>query len=495
MLKRVVWAVLLIALAARAWTIVYGTNVDEGVYWVEGRQIYQGFVIYRDTQFNKTPLVALVAALFFPFGQAPIYPMRAAMLGVSVLSLFVFYRLAKSLFNEKAALAGLILLALEPFSCIWAKYLHTSTWAPWFEIAIFYFLIEGLNGDRRRIYTSGLILGLYALSKQTAIFVIPPAVIGWLLLSPERSIKRFVRDGAIWAAGALTVMTPFFLFLIGTGSVSAWWFDIYTAHLIMAKAKYHDFAFRWHEWKSIIELSPLLWILPLGSLALLKGRNWKAAAFAWVWGLTVFTGNLVTTSHVWRHYFLVVMPPMALLAGAFCGKAYEWLESRQFATSKTLAWGTGGLLFILAMAGWPKNDWSYPGLTLAEERILAKHVEHYCPEPYLLNLTNPALYVWTGKQIPPAIQHGREVRIPFFMTIAGRGYMNREEMEQTVAQWRETPIGCVAVYDKFLRQIIDDPVMTPLKQWLDEDFEAPLRVGVGDSYYGWFFVFEKKRNG
>ncbi len=485
--------ILLGALLARAWTIHYGTNVDEGVYWVEARELYNGSVIYRDTQFNKTPLVALVGAVFFPFGDAPIYPMRIAMLLCSVGALFIFFRLAQQLFGDAAAWASLVLLSFEPFSCIWAKYLHTSTWAPWFEICIYYFLWMGLkNKSSKFLYISGLFLGLYALSKQTAIYVIPPALAAWLLFSSELTLKRLFKDGGIWTAGVLTIMGPFFLLVAALGALSQMWFDIFTAHTIMAQAKFHDFIFRWYEWKSIINLSPVLWIAPLGLLVLLRSNKRKQFAFVLVWFAFDFLGNLVLTSHVWRHYFLVVMPPVALLAGF----VFSWVWSKATTISPTLkpfAIGAITVLIFASMIGWPKNDWGYPGLTLEQEGLLARHVQRYCPEPMLLNLTNPALYVWSGKEIPPAYQGERQVKIPFFMTIAGRGYLDFDDMERTVEHWKTQPIGAIVVYDKFLRQIQDDPVMKPLQDWMIESFEPPQRVAVGQSYYGWFFVFEKKR--
>ena len=487
-------SILLAALLARAWTINYGTNVDEGVYWVEARELYNGSVIYRDTQFNKTPLVALVGTVFFPFGEAPMYPMRVTMLICSIGALYVFFRLAQHLFGDAAAWASLILLSFEPFSCIWAKYLHTSTWAPWFEIGVVYLFLSGLNKNSRKwIFASGVLLGFYALSKQTAIYAVPPAIAAWFLFSPEITFKRFMQDGATWAGGIIAVMGPFLLIITALGAIAQMWFDIFTAHTIMAQAKYHDFIFRWYEWKSIINLSPLLWIAPLGTLVLLRSNRWRGLAFVLVWLASDFLGNLVLTSHVWRHYFLVVMPPVALLAGFFLGWLWEKITSYQPKLA-AFGWGAGIFLIAASMIGWPSNDWSYPGLSLEQERILARHVQRYCPEPMLLNLTNPALYVWSGKEIPPAFQGDRQVKIPFFMTIAGRGYLNFDDMERTVEYWKSQPIGAIAVYDKFLRQIQEDPVMKPLQDWMLESFEPPQRVAVGQSYYGWFFVFEAKQN-
>ncbi|MDP8245788.1 MAG: glycosyltransferase family 39 protein [Candidatus Hinthialibacter antarcticus] len=486
--------ILLAAFMARAWTINYGTNVDEGVYWTEARELYQGSVIYRDTQFNKTPLVAMVGAAFFPLGDAPIYPMRVAMLLFSVCALYAFFQLAKNLFGDAAAWASVILLAFEPFSCVWAKYLHTSSWAPWFEIGVIYLFWMGLKKQSSRwIFASGLVLGFYALSKQTAIYTVPPAIAAWLLFSPEISVKRFAKDGAIWAGGIITIMGPFFIIITALGALSQLWFDIFTAHTIMAGVKYHDFIFRWHEWKSVIVLSPLLWLAPLGSLPLLRSKQWRGITFAWIWLITVFSGNLVLTSHVWRHYFLVAMPPAALLSGYFL--SWIWGRVKTYQPKLTpFAWGAVLILITASIIGWPKNDWAYPGLTLEQESLLARHVQRYCPEPYLLNLTNPALYVWSGKQIPAAYQGDRMVKIPFFMTIAGRGYLDQDDMKRTVEYWKTQPIGAIAVFDKFLRQIQDDPVMEPLRDWMGEEFQPPQRVAVGQSYYGWFFVFETKRN-
>lgn len=487
-------AILAFALAARVMTIMYGTNVDEGVYWVEGRELYHGSVIYRDTQFNKTPLVAMVAAMFFPLGEAPIYPMRAAMLAVSVFAIYGVYRLGLSLFDRQTALFAALLLAAEPFSAIWAKYLHTSTWAPWFEIAIVYFLIEGVRRScARRMVISGIILGFYALSKQTAIFMLPLGVAAWLLFVPAMTLKRFTSDAGWWALGTSIVFLPFLATMAAFNALDEMWFDIFAAHKIMAQSKFHDYLFRWHEWKSIIILSPSLWLLPLGSLTLFRSTKWREIVFLWAWFAIVFVGNTLVTTHVWRHYFLVLMPPMALLAAYTFDRLIEWSAGFKKTNPELIRRIACAALIVAALWGWPKNDWSYPGLTLREERLLARHTERYCPEPYLLNLTNPSMYVWTGKEIPPAFRGEREVKIPFFMTIAGRGYLDRDDMQRTVDRWREMPIGAVAVFDKFLRQIMDDPVMEPLNQWLQDSFEPPVRVAQGNTYYGHFFVFERKR--
>ncbi|MFH1739880.1 MAG: glycosyltransferase family 39 protein [bacterium] len=490
--------VFFVAAVVRMATIWCGTNVDEGVYWVEGRQICDGYLIYRDTQFNKTPLVALVAASFFVVGDTPIIPMRLGMIALSMLGLFAIYRLAKELFGSGVALAALILMALEPYSCVWAKYLHTSSWAPWFEGAVFFLLISGLKqGDKSRIAASGLILGVYALSKQTAIYVVPPAFLAWFLFTRERNLRVFLVEAGLWIGSILLVLAPFFLFFIIRGVFDEMWYDIWTAHHKMAVAfADHTLSFRWGEFKSMIHLAPLLWWLPLGSLLFLRGPHWRGIVFAWTWLIVELLGNVFLFTHVWRHYFLVCMVPAAILAGVFWQRLVDAASNLLNNPKPSITvWISAGLLSVGVVFFWPRNDWTYPGLSLAEEKKIAAYVERSCPEPYLLNLTNPALYVWTGKQIPPAQRDGHTTRIPFFMTIAGRGYVNREDMEQTIETWRTLPIGCVVAYDKYVRQIIEDPIMEPLKLWLSQDFQPPKPVRIGQSYYGWFFVFEHKKSG
>lgn len=486
----------------RVWTLGYGTNVDEGVYWTEGHQLYEGYMIYRDTQYNKTPLVALVSAPLFLFGDAPVYLMRALMLASGMLALWGSYLLGRELFGERAGLAALALMALEPFSCVWAKYLHTSTWAPWFEIGIFWLLITGLRqGNARRVFLSGVLLGFFALSKQSAIFALPTGLAAWLLFAPERNWARLFKDGAVWTAGIGSVFLPFLAWIAAMGALEAMWFDIWTAHHLMAGAfSHHTLAFRWQEWRSMIDLAPLLWVLPLGSLLLFRGGRWRGLAFAWIWFVVEFVGNILLISHVWRHYFLACMPPLALLAGAF----WDWLAAKaanRGAAARADAEGTVNKPFAVSLAAlalgmalfYPKNNWTYPGLTLYEERNLSRFILRYCPEPYMLNLANPAYYVWTDKEIPPVYQGDRLTRMPYFMTIAGRGYVTEDDMVRTVELWKTLPIGCVIAYDRFARQIVDDPLMEPVEAWLAKHFEPPRRIAVGESYYGWFFLFESKR--
>lgn len=490
---RYLTVLLVCAAIIRLATVTCGTNVDEGVYWAEGREIAEGYVMYRDVQLNKTPLVSLVAASFFAVGDTPIYPMRAVMLAFGILSLYVAWRLGREILDDTAVFAALMVLTLEPFSCVWAKYLHTSSWAPWFETAVYWLLISGLRQkNTRRIFASGVVLGFYALSKQTAIFVIPPAIAAWLLFAEGKSWRRFWVDGVWWSVGILLLLIPLLIYVTAVGALSAMWFDIWTAHHLMAGAfTSHTMLFRWQECKSIFILAPVLWIVPFGSLMLLRGGQQRSIAFLWIWLITAFLGNIIIPTHLWKHYLLVCMPPAALLVGAFG----SWLMRKvveKIPKPTAVHWGGAIVLALFMLIGWPKNDWTYPGLSMTNERNLAAHISRYCREPFLLNLTNPAFYVWMDKKVPPTYQGERLTRMPYFMTIAGRGYCTKEDIEKTVEYWKTIPIGCAIAYDKFLRQIEEDPLMEPVRQWLSEYFQPPKRVAMGDSYYGWFFIFEKK---
>ncbi len=492
--RYIVLTVFALAAAVRLATVWCGTNVDEGVYWAEGRQIRDGYLIYRDTQFNKTPLVAFVGASFFVFGDTPILPMRLGMIAFSLVGLWAVYRLGRELFGADAALAALILVAFEPYTCVWAKYLHTSSWAPWFEAGVFLLLIMGLTrNDLWKIGASGVVLGTYALSKQSAIYVLPSALVAWFLFSSDRRLKAFVIHASIWGGCVLLVLGPMFLFLALRGALDEMWFDIWTAHRLMAPwFSHHTQAFKWNELRSMIHLAPVFWLMPFASLVLLPGQCWRGIVFVWVWWIIELLGNCFLFTHIWRHYFLVCMVPAALLGGAFWGTVADVARKAAKVTPAAVLYGSSLVLALGLVCFWPRNDWFYPGLSLTDEKKLAAYVERSCEEPYLLNLTNPALYVWTDKQIPPARRDGHVTRIPFFMTIAGRGYMDREDMKNTVEEWRRTPIGCVVAYDKYVKQIIEDPLMEPLKNWLSQEFKEPRRVAVGDTYYGWFFLFDRK---
>ena len=165
------------------------------MYWVEGRHLYDGYVMYRDYELNKPPLVNLVAAGFFIFGDTPVYPMRLGMVAFSILGMYWLFALSKILFGRTAALATILLVAMEPYSCVWAKCLHTSTWAPFFEAGILYYFLRGLREQsRKNLFISGLLLGLYALNKQSAIFMLPVGFLAWFLFAKTKNVKSFGLD-------------------------------------------------------------------------------------------------------------------------------------------------------------------------------------------------------------------------------------------------------------------------------------------------------------
>jgi 4-amino-4-deoxy-L-arabinose transferase-like glycosyltransferase len=497
--RRLLVTIFILAALLRFATVWCGTNVDEGVYWVEGKQLVDGYTIYRDTQFNKPPLVAFVSVPFFILGDTPIYPMRIAMIAFSLLGLYWIYQLTRTLFGKQAGFAAALLVALEPFSCVWAKYLHTSTWAPFFEAGIFYYLITGLrNQNKKSIVLSGIILGLYALTKQSAIFVVPIAILAWWLFRKQRTLRNGSIDGSMWTLGVLTIYGPFLLYLTLSGLFASFWFDIWTAHHLMADwFKHHTLSFRIHEMNVVMQTAPVLWLLPFGSLVLLRGPYRRAMVFGWAWLILVFWGNAFFISHIWKHYLLVAVFPCALLGGAF----WAWVVkavSKEIANTKApispIKRCLAGLLILLfaMLIGWSKQDWTYPGLTLHEEQQLARYINRACRGDYLLNLTNPAFYVWTDKKIPPAMQGDRVTRIPYFMTIAGRGYMTREDIQNTVTLWDTEGVDCIIAYDKYISQLSTDPIMEPMKTWILDNFKEPRRVNMGQSYYGWFWLFEKK---
>lgn len=501
MLTKKTWLLiilLIIALIPRAATINYGTNVDEGVYWVEAKQIHDGLTMYRDVQFNKTPLVAWVALPFFWLDDTPIYPMRVTMLLFSLLGLFCIFKLTKQLFGEWAAFAALTFMALEPFSCVWAKYLHTSTWTPWFQAGVLWLLIQSLQEKNKRLlFVSGIVLGFYALSKQTAIYMLPLGLLAWILFSKELSIRNFLRDTLIWGGGAAVIFLPFIAYIFLSGTFPAFWHDTWTSHHKIASwFAHHTLAFRLNEWKSVVLLAPALWLLSIGSLYLfLTSKQWRALCFVWIWLLVEVGGNVIFFTHVWRHYFLGIMVPFAILSGVFLADAVsrisKWLKQNEESCTRSIIVSIV-LIAVMMVPFWGKTDWFYPGITIEQERNLAQYVSRACRDEYILNLTNPSIYIWADKKIPPVYEGERITRIPYFMTLAGRGYCTRDDIERTVEMWQEMDISCVVSFNRYISQLQENPVLEPLWDWLSNNFEK--RTVPVSPKYGHVWLFEKKQS-
>lgn len=142
---------------------------------------------------------------------------------VIALCIALTYPLLKRLTDRKLALAGSLLLALDPFHLTYSKVLHVDGLLATFMFVSTLFLLNHLSEDRRSdLILSGVFAGLALLTKSPALFLVPYAALAAgtyrLIVEPETPraawpilrarLWKVVRHLLIWGgvAGAVFVL-------------------------------------------------------------------------------------------------------------------------------------------------------------------------------------------------------------------------------------------------------------------------------------------------
>jgi len=482
------WAGLLL----RVWTIGYGTNVDEGDYLMQGREMTHGYWPYRDVHLNKPPLVSFMSYPFFLVFDNPIIPARIFMVAVSISALVALYGLGRLCGEEKGGLLAAGFLAFDPFAAVWAKYLHVSTLSPVLSLWTVVGFVWGMKSQRRiGLMLSGVFAALCLLNKQTGVIILP--VLFFIFLLSEH--KRW-RDWLWFLLGFFPLPLLLIFYLAWMDAFEPFFYDIYYSNFAMADFFHQSAATRWGEFLAVEYWNPIAWHgIAAGVVILaLKRRRYLLWLIAW-FGLE-FGVNVFALSHIWQHYILAMMPSAFALSGFGLAAFWNWAPLRRRFSEPASRWLTAVVALILTAPFWMRADWTYPTTTLEDERGFAAQIARLCPSPYLLCFANTTYYMLADKEVPPSIRGGREVRIPPFMNTAGRKYLSLEDMKKTVELWRTLPMDYCVMYDKYARQIFidQDPLLEPVRQFLEKDFErAPdLRKNLG-TYYAHMICFKRKK--
>ncbi len=327
---------------------------DEGEYAYAGQLMLQGIPPYQLVYSMKLPgTFAAYSVILALFGQTP-GGIHLGLLLVNAATTFLVFLLARRLFGPLAGLvaaASYAVLSTSPSVVGFAGHATHFVVLP----ALGGILLLLMAIETRRVwlfFISGVLLGLALLMKQPGILF---AVFGGLYLA-----KSEYRDGRLdWRAlapkaGALVLGTvlPFAvtcLALFAAGSFQKFWFWTFLysreyASIIGIREGAHYFLLFAAE-----VVRPACWIWAIAGVGLTAlGWNHKARAQGWfLAGFFFFSCVAVCPGFYFRqHYFILMLPAIALLAGVAVSAARQsLLEGRHRAWSFVPV-----LVFLVAFA-------------------------------------------------------------------------------------------------------------------------------------------------
>jgi|KBSMisStaDraftv2_1062788.scaffolds.fasta_scaffold08272_2 hypothetical protein len=323
------WHYLLLALVVLSFALIrfrlrdMPLERDEGEYAYAGQLISQGIAPYQSVYAMKLPgTYAAYACLMAIFGQSP-SGIHLGLMVVNAATIFLVFLLGLRLFGRLAGfVAGASYALLSTSESVLGFAAHATHFSVLPALAgTLLLLIAVENGKRMGLYfSSGLLLGLAFLMKQPGIFFV---LFGGLYL-----LKSEAKEPVAWrqlgsklgmfslGAAAPFLLTCFVLWRAGVLRKFFFWTFTYASQYASANTVLQALPVLKLVGPGVLGASVYLWILALlGMTAFVwdsgvRKHAWFSVAFLLFSFLAVCPGFFFR-----QHYFILMLPALALLVG------------------------------------------------------------------------------------------------------------------------------------------------------------------------------------
>ena len=386
-------AVLAVVALARLRLLNFPLERDEGEYAYAGQLILQGIPPYELAYNMKFPGTYLAyAGLMALFGQTPAGIHLGLLVMTTATALMLFW-LGKKILDEMAGVAAATsyaVLAASPSMLGFAG--HATHFCAFFVTAGFCFMWQARQKENwRTLAAGGALFGAAVLMKQHAVIIAAWAglsfAFGKIFLAKEAFTKRLAAV-AVYGFAMLTPLALCCLWLWRAGvfgKFKFWTMDYAREYASGVPLAYAPIFF-WHGFSWVITSGILLWLVAFGGLVLVWcDARWKNSR-AWFLGFCAASALAVCPDFYFRkHYFLIALPALALLAGATVSGLRHWWREKPRASSlgDWPAWSyalfvvisiitSAGVWFQLPLAALARD--LYGGDPLPEAEIVAKFI-------------------------------------------------------------------------------------------------------------------------
>lgn len=294
---------------------------DEGEYAYAGQLILQGIPPYKLAYNMKFPGVYFsYAGLMAVFGETA-QGVHMGMILVTSITTVLLFLIGRELIGAAGGLmAAAIFVGLAALPATFGLAGHATHFISlWVCAATLALLKANRKASRAWAAVSGVCFGLAILMKQQAA-IFPMFIVAWLVIGElKRKTPEWKKLGAQVFAGGIGACLPLLVTGLGLAYAGVWhqfcfWTIQYAreyASLLPIRTAPHQFA---NGFQPVFDSSVLVWLFGAAGLVLILARrhlgDWKAT------GGALFLAGLLATCpgfYFRGHYFLVVMPGMALL--------------------------------------------------------------------------------------------------------------------------------------------------------------------------------------
>jgi 4-amino-4-deoxy-L-arabinose transferase-like glycosyltransferase len=349
-------------------------NWDEVGHLNRALELQNGFYnnFVRDSFYP--PLFSVLTKVSFDLFGASLFSARLVSSVFSILSLWVVFELAYTIYGKQAALLSAFLLAVMP------GYFWLSRLALLEIMLVFFFMLSlflffrWLNSRKNWLLVlSGLALGFGFLTKYQVIAVVPVMVAVIMVLGGGSELKRLFSRFTLLIVVAVAVIAPWLIVVynvLASYVLNQW---VYALQMGNPERSLYSLRFptpifylvemTW-PYVDVHPISLLLYIVGLAGLGLFIWRRKREDKFVLVWFICVFVFFTVISNREWR-YVLTSFPALAISASVLILFAYDklrgtWMHSVGVNRKRTAKVAAGLLIVFLSVAvAYSVNDIYY----------------------------------------------------------------------------------------------------------------------------------------
>lgn len=344
---------LVLALVAIARVRLLGVPLerDEGEYAYIGQLMLQGVPPFQFAANMKLPGTdAAYALIMAVFGQT-IYAIHLGLLLVNAGAIVLIYFIGRRLFDSMAGLAAAAAYAvLSVGSSVYGTWAHATHFVVLFALGGVLLLLKWAESNHARdLIWSGLLFGMAFLMKQAGAFFIPVGVVFLVANQWGQLRSRWVPVLRSLGLFLLVAAVPFgvtclLLWRLGVFEKFWFWVFVYAEKYVGITTLPQGVAFFLSAAKPIAQANWAI-LLPAAAGLFLVWRDSRSRARAIFLTVFLFFSFLAVCPGLYfrQHYFVLVLPALALLAGGCATLA------RKTPAGLLPLWLIGGLLLFPIM--------------------------------------------------------------------------------------------------------------------------------------------------
>jgi 4-amino-4-deoxy-L-arabinose transferase-like glycosyltransferase len=346
--------IILLTVVVRVGLIDVPLERDEGEYAYAGQLILQGIPPYQQMYNMKLPgIYAAYASMMAVLGQTH-QAIHLGLLAINAATILLVFLLAKRLYDPIVGIVAAAFFAvMSLLPSVQGIFANAEHFVILSALGGLFFLLKALEEKQQvMLFLSGLLLGLSFLMKQHGaafilfggIYILYDLYYGW-----PWNWRTVISRIGLFTMGAAVPYGLTCLFFTYSGSFDKFWFwtfDYARTYTNQVPILVGWSFFKYHSFK-IITSAPLIWLLVfIGLIASWRGQQSGPKS---VFAVTLMAFSFLATvpGFFFRpHYFILLLPASAILAGVSVGVFQKrLLKSR----SMTIKYGCPLLLVAISV--------------------------------------------------------------------------------------------------------------------------------------------------